>query len=78
MTALTNTRATGFVENTAGTGLDTPELSVTIKYEDGQKQEHVVFGKHGSDAFAQRQGDHGAAKIDPASLDAIVKALAGV
>jgi len=78
MTALTGTRATSFVEDTANTGLDKPELSVTIKYEEGQKTDHVVFGKHGSDAFAQRQGDKGAAKIDPSSLDAIVKALDGV
>ena len=78
MSALTNTRATGFVDDTANTGLDKPELSVTLKYEEGQKTEHVAFGKHASDAFAQRQGDKGAAKIDAASLDAILKALDGI
>jgi hypothetical protein len=78
MTALTNTRATSFVDDTKNTGLDKPELSVTIKYDDGQKTEHVTFGRHGSDAFAQREGDKGAAKIDAASLDAIVKALDAV
>jgi hypothetical protein len=78
MTALTNARAASFVDDTKNTGLDKPELSVTIKYDDGQKTEHVTFGKHGSDVYAQREGDKGAAKIDAASLDAIVKALDGV
>jgi hypothetical protein len=75
LTALTNARATGFVDKTAGTGLDKPELTVSLTYEDGKKQERVAFARHGSDAYAQREGDHGAAKIDPASLDAITKAL---
>jgi hypothetical protein len=78
MTALTNARATGFADKSTATGLDKPELGVTIKYENGSKTEHVDFAKHGADAFAQRQGDQGAAKIDAASLDAIVKALDGV
>ena len=78
MTALTNTRAASFVNDTANTGLDKPELSVTLKYDDGQKTEHVAFGKHGADVFAQREGDKGAAKIDASSLDAIVKALDGI
>jgi hypothetical protein len=78
MTALANTRATSFVDSAAGTGLDKPDLAVSVKYEDGQKQEHVDFAKHGSDAYARRQGDNGAAKIDAASFDAIVKALEDV
>jgi hypothetical protein len=78
MTALSGARATSFADDTANTGLDKPELSVTIRYDDGQKTEHVAFGKHGSDTFAQRQGDRGAAKIDASSLDAILKALDGV
>jgi hypothetical protein len=75
LNALTNARAASFPEKPGPTGLDAPELAVTIKYEDGQKQERVLFGRHGSDAFARRDGDAGAAKIDASSLDAIVKAL---
>jgi hypothetical protein len=78
MTALTNTRATGFVAETANTGLEKPDVSVTIKYDDGQKTEHVTFGKQGADVFAARDGDKGAAKVDSNSLDAIVKALDAV
>jgi Domain of unknown function (DUF4340) len=75
ITALTNARATSFVEKTAATGLDAPELTVSIKYEDNQKQERVAFGRHGQDAFARRDGEPGAAKIDASALDAIAKAL---
>jgi hypothetical protein len=75
LTALTNTRATGFVDKIAGTGLDAPELTVTVKYEDGQKQEKVAFARKGTDVHAQRQGDASAAKIDASQLDAMEKAL---
>jgi Domain of unknown function (DUF4340) len=71
--ALTGARATGFVEKT--TALDKPELTVTMKYDEGKKQERVVFGRQGTDAFARRDGDAGAAKIDVATLDGIIKAL---
>jgi hypothetical protein len=75
ITALTNSRATGFVDKIAGTGLDNPELTVTLKYEGGQKQEKVAFARKGTDAYARREGDASAAKIDAATLDAIVKAI---
>jgi Domain of unknown function (DUF4340) len=71
--ALTGARATGFVEKTSA--LDKPELAVTMKYDEGKKQERVVFGRQGSDAFARRDPDVGAAKIDAATLDGIIKAL---
>jgi hypothetical protein len=73
--ALTNARATRFVDKVAGTGVDKPEMTVTIKYEDGQKQETVAFARTGSDAYARREGDASAAKIDAGTLDAIVKAI---
>lgn len=73
LSALTNVRANSFVDSTKDTGLDKPELTATLKYD--QKQDKVTFGRHGSDAFAQRAGDPGAAKIDASSLDAITKAL---
>jgi hypothetical protein len=75
LTALTNTRATGFEPKAAATGLDTPEITVAIRFEDGKKQEKVAFARKGADAFARREGDATAAKIDAAALDTIVKAL---
>jgi hypothetical protein len=74
LTALTNARATGFEPKIAATGLDAPELTVTLKF-DEQKQEKVAFARKGSDAFARREGDAAAAKIDAATLDGITKAF---
>ena len=74
LTALTSARAASFVEKPAGTGLETPEVTITIAYEDGQKHEKVAFVRKGADAFARRDGD-AAAKIDAPTLDGIIKAL---
>ena len=74
LTALSSARATSFVDKVAGTGLETPELTVTIAYEDGAKHEKVSFGRKGTDAFARRDGD-AAAKIDTTALDGILKAI---
>jgi hypothetical protein len=78
LTALTSSRATSFVDTIAGTGLDSPELTVSIAYDDGQKHEKVAFGRKGTDVFARREGDAAAAKIDATALDGIIKALDGL
>jgi uncharacterized protein DUF4340 len=78
LTALTSTRAISFADKVAGTGLEKPELTVAIAYEDGQKHEKVVFGRKGSDAYARRDGDASAAKIDATALDGIIKAIDGL
>jgi hypothetical protein len=75
VTALSNTRATGFEPAIAATGLDTPELTVSLKFEEGQKQEKVTFARKGTGVFARRDGDAAAARIDAATLDAIIKAV---
>jgi hypothetical protein len=75
LTALTNARASGFEPKAAATGLDTPELTATITFDEGKKTEKVAFGKKGTDAFARRDGDTVAAKIDASTLDSIIKAF---
>ena len=72
LTALTGARASGFAEKAPA--LDAPEVTATLKFDEG-KQEKVAFARAGTDAFARRDGDASAAKIDAATLDAIVKAL---
>jgi len=62
-------RALSFVESTAKTGLESPALTVVAKFDDGKKEDRVVFGKSGDNAYAQRQGELGAAKIDAAELN---------
>ena len=75
LSTITGTRATSFVDSTAGTALDKPELSVVLKYDDGKKEDRVTFGRAGGDAYAARAGVPGAARIEVATLDSIVKAL---
>jgi len=62
-------RALSFVESTAKTGLESPAMTVVAKFEDGKKEDRVLFGKSGDDVYAQRQGEPGAAKIDAAEFN---------
>lgn len=73
--AITGARATGFTDTTAKTGLDRPELSITVKFDDGKREEKVAFARAGSDGFAARNGEPGAAKVDIAAIENIVKSL---
>jgi hypothetical protein len=72
---LESVRATGFVDSTAKTGLDSPALTVYAKFEDGKKEERVMFGKSGDAVYASRAGEAGAAKVSPAEFDEIIKKL---
>ncbi len=74
LSALTSVRAASFVDQIAGSGLDVPEVTIAIAYEDGQKHEKVAFARKGADAYARREGDAGA-KIDSIALEGIIKAL---
>jgi len=77
ISAATGARATGFVDSTAKTGLDKPELSLTFKYDEG-KEERVVFARTKDGAYASRAGSPGAAKVEASVIDAIVKAFEDV
>jgi hypothetical protein len=77
ISAITGARATGFVDSTAKTGLDKPELTVGFKYDD-TKEERVTFARAGDSAYAARAGSPGAANVDAAVIDGIVKALGDV
>jgi Domain of unknown function (DUF4340) len=74
LSALTAIRASGFVA-AAAKALSTPELSVAIKFDEGKKEDKVALARSGTDGFASRAGEPGAAKIDPAAIDAATKAL---
>jgi hypothetical protein len=72
---LESVRATSFVDSTAKTGLDAPAMTVYAKFDDGKKEERVMFGKAGDSVFASRPGEAGAAKVSPTEFDEIVKKL---
>jgi hypothetical protein len=76
LSAITGARAASFVDDAAAKkALAAPELTVAIKFEDGKKEERVTFAKAGADAFAARDGEAGAAKLEASTVDSITKAL---
>jgi hypothetical protein len=78
VSAITSARATGFVDSAAKTGLDKPELSIAIKFEEGKREEKTTFARSGADGYAARAGEPGAAKVDIAAIENIVKSLEGL
>jgi hypothetical protein len=75
LSKLSNMRAASFVESTAKTGLDKPALTVTVKFDEGKKEEKVTFGQSGADVFTSRPGEPGAAKSDTADFNEAIKSL---
>jgi hypothetical protein len=77
LTKLASQRAQTFVEpgNKTKTGLQSPALTVTVRFDEGRKNETVTFGREGADVFAAVAGQPGAAKVDGVEFDDAVKAL---
>jgi hypothetical protein len=75
LTSITGARADSFQADTAKTGLDKPELTATLTFDEGKKKESVAFARSGSDGYASRAGEPGAAKIPTSTVESIVKAL---
>jgi Domain of unknown function (DUF4340) len=71
----TQARASSFVDTETKTGLEKPELTIAIKSNDGKREEKVAFAKSGSDGYAARAGEAGAAKIEASTIDNLVKTL---
>lgn len=74
LTKLSNLRAQSFAGTDAGTGLLTPAMSVAVSYDQG-KFERVRVGRSGGEAFASREGEPGAARLDVSAVDEATKAL---
>jgi hypothetical protein len=72
---LSNIRVTSFVDTTANTGLDKPAMTVVVKFDDGKKEDRATFGQAGSDVYVSRPGEPGAAKIDAADFNEVIKSL---
>jgi len=77
LTKLTGLRAQSFSATTEGTGLEKPALVVAASYDQG-KFERVRLTKSGADAYALRDGEPGAAKLDASAYDETIKALDAV
>lgn len=76
--AATAAQAQSFVDEAAKAALSKPALVVAIKYDEGKKEDRVTFARAGAGAFAARAGMAGAAAIDPASLESILKSAAAI
>ena len=74
---LSSVRAESFLEagSKTKTGLDTPVMTVVVKFDEGKKEEKVTFGKDGNDVYASAAGQPGALKISSTEFDDIIKAL---
>jgi hypothetical protein len=75
LTKLANLRAQSWADAKAKTGLDAPVLVVTLKFDEGRREERVSFGKVGTDVYASTGGQPGAAKVDATEFEDAVKAL---
>jgi hypothetical protein len=70
-----NLRAATFVDSTAKTGLDKPELTIYGKFDEGKKEERVSFARQGQDVYAAKAGEPGAATVSTAEFDDTLKVL---
>jgi len=75
LTKLSNLRAQSF-EASAPAALKSPELTVTARFDD--KTETVSFGRSGSDVFAARADEPGAARLESTPYEDALKALDAV
>lgn len=68
-------RALKFVDAGANTGLGSPDLTVSARFDESGRQERVLLAKRGADAFASRPDDPGAATIEADKLDETIAAV---
>lgn len=57
------------------TGLNNPTAIITVKFENGKRDERVTFGGKGLDIFAARADQPGALKLEAGKFDEAIKKL---
>lgn len=75
LSTISSLSAISFADAKTKTGLDSPVATLIVKFDDGKKQEKVSFGRSGSDVFAARDGESGAARLDATAFDGVIKAV---
>jgi hypothetical protein len=75
LSALSTMRALSFVDSTANTGLDKPELTVVATFGEDRREERVSFGRVENDVHAARPNEPGAARVSDDEYAAAQKAL---
>jgi hypothetical protein len=56
-------------------GLNAPAATITVKFDDGKKEERVAIGQRGPDVYAQRPDQPGALKVEMGKYEAAIKKL---
>jgi uncharacterized protein DUF4340 len=72
---LSGLRAQSFADAKTPTGLDSPVAVVKVRFDETNKQEEVRFGRVGSDVYAGRSGEPGAARVETKAFDEALKSL---
>jgi hypothetical protein len=73
---LSNLRAESFVDRSGpATGHNPPAAVITVKFDDGKKEERVAIGTAGSSVFATRADQPGALKVEAGKYEAALKKL---
>lgn len=75
LSALSGLVITEYAEGPAMTGTEKPTAVVAVTFDEGKKEERVVFGRVANDVFAVRAGEPGAGKLEAAKFDAALAAL---
>jgi hypothetical protein len=68
-----NLRAEAFVDGPGATSR--PEATITVRFEDGKKEERVTIGRQGANVFAARPDQPGAMRIEAGRFDEALKKL---
>jgi hypothetical protein len=75
ISAITGAQAQALAPAAAKASLQKPELTVTIKFDEGRKEDRVSFARSGTTAYAVRAAEGTPVTVDAATLDGIIKAL---
>jgi Domain of unknown function (DUF4340) len=75
ITQLSALKADSFVDASAPTGLRSPIAAIVAKFDDGKREERVAFGKSGSNVYAARGTESGAARIDAVAFASAMDAF---
>ncbi len=75
LSAFSNLRIDTWADKSDGLGLDSPQLAFVVTFEDGKKEERVLFARKGDEVHATRSDEPGAGKIPTSDYDAALRAL---
>lgn len=70
-----NLRAASFSDRAPSAGAGNGLATITVKFDDGKKEERVTFGRTGADVLATRPDQPGAMKVEMGKFDTAIQKL---